>query len=254
MQTTDPTTLKRRAQALQLNGLLSNWSACCTEPWVTTLLDWEEQERTRRSMERRLHSAHIGRFKPLADYDWSWPEQIDQGAVSDLMTLQFMQNASNAILVGPSGVGKTTIAQNIAHQAVLQGHTVMFTTAGKLLGELASLDSDSALRTRLRHYARPALLAIDEVGYLSYSSRYADLLFELVSRRHEQKSTLLTTNKSFAEWSEVFPNAACVVALVDRLVHHAEIIGIKGESYRQKEAQEHAKARTSKRKTSKGAP
>ena len=252
MQTPDPSILKHRAQALQLNGLLSNWSACCTEPWVANLLDWEEQENTRRSMERRLHSAHIGRFKPLTDYDWNWPEQIDQGAVSDLMTLQFLQNASNDILVGPSGVGKTTIAQNIAHQAVLQGHTVIFTTAGKLLGELASLDSDSALRSRLRHYARPSLLAIDEVGYLSYSSRYADLLFELISRRHEQKSTLLTTNKSFAEWNEVFPNAACVVALVDRLVHHAEIVGIKGESYRQKEAQEHAKARAGKRKTSKG--
>jgi len=148
-------------------------------------------------------------------------------------------------------VGKTTIAQNIAHQAVLQGHTVVFTTAGKLLGELASLDSDSLLRTRLRHYARCDLLVIDEVGYLSYSSRYADLLFELISRRHEHKSTLITTNKSFAEWNEVFPNAACVVALVDRLVHHAEIVGIKGNSYRQKEAQERVRARTAKRKPSK---
>ena len=122
MPTSDPTTLKSRAQALQLHGVLSNWSTCSTQPWVATLLDWEEQERTRRSMERRLHSACIGCFKPLSDFDWNWPEQIDQEGVSELMTLQFLQTASNAILVGPSGVGKTTIAQNIAHQAVLQGH------------------------------------------------------------------------------------------------------------------------------------
>ena len=87
MPATDSATLKHRAQALQLHGVLANWSACCTEPWVGTLLDWEEQERTRRSMERRLHSARIGRFKPLVDYDWRWPEQIDQAGVSELLTL-----------------------------------------------------------------------------------------------------------------------------------------------------------------------
>jgi hypothetical protein len=97
-------------------------------------------------------------------------------------------------------------------------------------------------------YAAPSLRVIDEVGYLSYSNRHADLLFELINCRHEQKSTLVTTNKSFAEWSEVFPNAACVVALIDRLVHHAEIIAIKGKSYRQKEAQERAEQRSKKRK------
>jgi len=116
--------------------------------------------------------------------------------------LEFLKTATNAILVGASGLRKSTIAQNIAHQAVLNGHTILFTTAGQLLGDLAALDRDSALRRRLRYYAAPSLLVIDEVGYLSYSNRHADLLFELINRRHEQKSTLVTTNKSFAEWSE----------------------------------------------------
>ena len=148
------------------------------------------------------------------------------------MTLDFLKDATNVILVGQNGTGKTMLAQNVAHQALIAGQTALFTTAGQLLGDLAALDSDSALRRRLHHYARPQLLGIDEVGYLSYSNRHADLMFELVSRRYQNKSTLITTNRAFAEWNQVFPNAACVVSLVDRLVHNAEIVAIEGESYR----------------------
>jgi len=240
---------RQRALALQLHGLLAHWADCAEQPWLDPLLTWEETERARRSLERRLCCAHIGRFKTLAEFDWTWPTQCDQAAIAELMSLDFLHSATNALLVGTSGLGKTTIAQNIAHRAVMQGHTVLFTTAGQLLGELAALDSDTALRYRLRRYAAPSLLVIDEVGYLSYSNRHADLLFELISRRHEKKSTLITTNKSFGEWSEVFPNAACVVALIDRLIHHAEIISLKGESYRHKEAQERAAANARKRKS-----
>jgi DNA replication protein DnaC len=239
---------RQRATALQLHGVLAHWAECADQPWLDSLLGWEEVERKRRSLERRLRCAHIGRFKPLADFDWAWPTQCDQRAIAELMSLDFLSNATNAILVGASGLGKTMIAQNIAHQAVLHGHTVMFATAGQLLGELAGLDSDSALRYRLRRYAAPDLLVVDEVGYLSYSNRHADLLFELINRRHEKKSTLITTNKAFSEWSEVFPNASCVVAMIDRLVHHADILAIKGESYRRKEAQERAAAKSKKRK------
>jgi DNA replication protein DnaC len=238
-----------RAENLHLYGLLAHWTEIEDSHWAIQLIEWEEAERARRSLERRLSSAHIGRFKPMADFDWHWPEQCDRLAITELMSLEFLKTATNAILVGASGLGKTTIAQNIAQQAVMHGHTVLFTSAGQLLGDLAALDSDSALRRRLRFYAAPRLLVIDEMGYLSYSNRHADLLFELISRRHEQKSTLVTTNKSFAEWSEVFPNAACVVALIDRLVHNAEIIAIKGKSYRQKEAQERAEQRSKKRKS-----
>ena len=108
---------------------------------------------------------------------------------------------------------------------------------------------DSALRRRLRHYVRLQLLVIDEVGYLSYSNRHADLMFELISRRYQNRSTLITTNRPFAEWREVFPNAACVVSLIDRLVHNAEIVAIEGESYRLKEARERTEQRSRQRRS-----
>jgi DNA replication protein DnaC len=248
---TDPNSLRARAAALHLHGLLAHWPEVATADWLAPLLDWEEQERHRRSLERRLQTAHIGRFKPLCDFDWSWPKRCDRAAIEALMALDFLREAGNAVLVGPNGVGKSTLAQNIAHQALIAGHTVLFTTAGALLGDLAALDSDTALRRRLRHYARPSLLVIDEVGYLSYSNRHADLMFELVSRRYQAKSTIITTNRPFAEWHQVFPAAACVVSLIDRLVHNAEIIAIEADSYRLKEAQERSELRARRRRASK---
>jgi DNA replication protein DnaC len=237
--------LRSRAKALNLHGLLAHWDEAFAAGFVQTLLGWEEEERARRSLERRLKAAHIGRFKPLCDFDWDWPKSCDRAGIEALMQLGFLKDAVNVVLSGPNGVGKSTLAQNIAHQAVIQGYTVMFTSAGQMLGDLAALDSDSALRRRLRHYAAPQLLVIDEIGYLSYSNRHADLLFELVSRRYEQKSTM---NRCFAQWNEVFPTAACVASLIDRLVHHAEVFAIDGESYRLKEANERAAQKEPKRR------
>jgi DNA replication protein DnaC len=154
-------TLHARAKALNLDGLLAHWTEAAASGWVEMLLDWEERERGRRSLERRLSSAHIGRFKPVCDFDWTWPKRCDRAAFEALMSLDFLRDATNIIMVGPNGVGKSTLARNIAHQALVHGHTVLFTSAGQLLGDLAALDSDSALRRRLRHYARPDLLAIE---------------------------------------------------------------------------------------------
>jgi len=247
--TNDP--LMERARALKLHGLLAHWAEIADAPWIEPLIGWEEDERARRGLERRLTGAHLGRFKPLADFDWQWPAQCDRQAVEELMRLSFLEETANAVLVGPNGVGKSTIARNIAHQAVLAGHTVRFTGASHMLNELAAQDGDNALRRRLALFTRPRLLVIDEVGYLSYSNRHADLLFEIVSRRYEEKSTLITTNRPFAEWNQVFPNAACVVSLIDRLVHHAEILSIEGESYRLKEAKERSEQRRKQRAAAK---
>ena len=243
--------LREHASELRLHGLLAHWAEVMGQPeqarWVAQMLGWEAAERGRRSLERRLREAHLGRFKPLADFDWSWPRQCERSAIEELMTLDFLKDASNIVFVGPNGVGKTLCAANIGYQAVLAGHTALFITAGQLLGELAALDSDSALRRKLRQYAAPDLLVIDEVGYLSYSNRHADLLFELVSRRYQHNSTVVTTNRAFADWGEVFPNAACVVSLIDRLMHRAEVVRIDGDSYRAKEADERQAQRTAER-------
>ncbi|WP_454741352.1 IS21-like element helper ATPase IstB [Cupriavidus necator] len=247
MNTYTTETLRSRAQALRLNGLVEHWSEVDGAEWVAPLIQWEEDERAHRSLQRRIRDARLGKFKSLGDFDWKWPKRIDRAAVEELMSLAFLKEATNVVLIGPNGVGKSTLAQNLAHQALTRGHTVLFKAAGEMLGELAALDSDSALRKRLHRYAAPDVLVIDEVGYLSYSNRHADLLFELISRRYEARSTIVTTNKPFAQWSEVFPNAACVVSLVDRLVHRAEVLSIEGESYRLKEARERAEARARQR-------
>jgi len=243
--------LKQQAADLKLYGLQAHWHEIPEThyPWLEAWLNWEQAERKQRSLDRRLAGARLGRFKLLNEFDWQWPDKIDQQAIHRLMQLDFLTTANNIILLGSNGVGKSTIAQNLAHTAVMQGHTVLFTSAANMLNDLAAQDGDNALRRRLKHYARPTLLLIDEVGYLSYSNRHADLLFEIINQRYEQRSTLITTNRPFGEWNEVFPNAACVVSLIDRLVHHSEIIAIEGESYRMKEAQEQAAKRHTTKKS-----
>ena len=230
--------LHARAKALKLHGLLAHWTEVADAGWVEALIDWEEQERGRRSLERRLGSAHIGRFKPACDFDWTWPKRCDRAAFEALMALDFLKDATNVIVVGPNGVGKSTIARNIAHHALIHGHTVLFTSAGQLLGDLAALDSDSTLRRRLRHYAGPDLLAVDEVGYLGLDTQQASLLFQVICVRYEkQYSTIITSNKAFAEWGQVFAGDPIMAsAALDRLLHRSVLLKFRGRSYRLKES------------------
>jgi DNA replication protein DnaC len=204
---------------------------------VEHLVESEQHERTRRSLERRLTRARIGRFVPMSEFDWAWPKRLDRAAVEAALRLDFLAEARNVVLVAPQGLGKTMIAQNIAHAAVLAGTHVLFTTAAQLLLDLGGQESTRGLARRLNHYATRGLLCIDEIGYLSYDARAADLLFQVVSRRYERKSLVLTTNLPFSDWPTIFPNAATATALIDRLVHHAEILAIEGDSYRRRVAE-----------------
>jgi DNA replication protein DnaC len=203
------------------------------EPLVTE----EQQERARRSLERRLLRSRLGRFTPMDAFDWAWPKRLDRPAIEAALRLDFLAEARNLVLVAPQGLGKTMIAQNIAHQAVLAGHHVLFTTAAQLLLDLGSQESTRGLARRLNYYGHRGLLVLDELGYLSYDARAADLLFQVVSRRYERKSLVLTTNLAFSDWPTIFPNAGSAIALIDRLIHHAEIITIEGESYRRRTAE-----------------
>ena len=168
----------------------------------------------------------------MTDFDWAWPTRLDRAAIEAALRLDFVAAGRNLVLVASQGLGKTMIAQNIAHQAVLAGHRVVFLTAAQLLLDLGGQDSARSLARRLQYYSQQGLLLIDEIGYLSYDARAADLLFQVVSRRYEKRSLVLTTNLSFSDWSSVFPNATTVTALIDRVVHHADIITIEGDSYR----------------------
>jgi DNA replication protein DnaC len=242
--------LRERLLYLGLHGLLANIETIIQEPWLPRLLQIEEAERSRRSLSRRLKATRLQQYNPMAGFEWAWPTQCDRSLVEELFSLSFIEEPANIVLIGPNGIGKTMIAKNLLHQAVLHGHTARFTLASDMLHDLAAQDSSVSLARRLRRYTSPTVLGIDEVGYLSYDSRYADLFFEVITRRYQKNPVIITTNKPFGEWTKVFPNAGCVVTLVDRLMHKAELLNLEGKSYRYKEAQERA-ARNAKTRAGK---
>jgi DNA replication protein DnaC len=239
--------LKEKAKKLGLRTIVSNWEQYENEPWLKPLLFAEEQERDRRTFERRIREARIGQFKPMSEFDWTWPKKLDRELVEELFNLEFLKETSNVVLLGTNGVGKTMIAQNLAYAALMRGTSTRFVKCSDMLNELIECDGSLARRRCLKKYTAVGLLVIDEVGYMDYDNRFADLLYEVVAGRYQRCATIVTTNKSFKEWGDIFPNAACVVTLVDRLLHKAESVVIDGESFRHKEATERAAAKAKAR-------
>jgi DNA replication protein DnaC len=206
----------------------------------------EAAERARLSLERRLSLSGIKRFKPMPDFDWNWPKKIERDVIERALTLDFIQENRNLILLGRNGLGKTMIAKNICHAAVMAGYSVLFRCAADIIEHL-QCDSPELRRRRIQAYARPHLLCIDELAYLSYDDNAADLLYQVINRRYERRSIVITTNRTFREWNQVFPNATCIATLLDRLTHHADVTVIDGDSYRVHESEQEAAARRKKR-------
>jgi len=227
-----------KATAAGLDDLIaravkSRWSP---QLLLEELVRAENRERSDLSLQQRLRRCRTGRFKPMVDFDWHWPSKIDRPTIERALTLDFIPEARNLILLGANGLGKTMIAKNIALAAVQAGYCVLFQTATELIQNL-TCDSPQQFRRKLNFYARPHVLVLDEVGYLSYDTTAADLLFEVVNRRYEHRSIVMTTNKAFKDWNTVFPNATSIATLLDRLTHHADFTIIEGPSYRVRESE-----------------
>src|SRR5262249_49282388 len=237
-----------RALPAEMDDFLARATKARWSPRVLLeqLVQAEVTERSRRSLERRLRLSGIKRFKPMADFEWTWPAKIERDVIERALTLDFLNEGRNLVLMGRNGLGKTTIAKNLCHAAVLAGRSVLFREAPALLEELHRQSPEGRHR-KLRSYANVGLLCIDEVGYLSCDDKAADLLYEVINRRYERKSVIVTTNRPFKEWNEVFPNATCIATLLDRLLHHADVTVIEGDSYRVRESQQETAARRRKK-------
>jgi DNA replication protein DnaC len=223
--------------AERLDALLSD--AARKEPSYLDFLDQLLGEEIKSKQKKRvvmgIQIAHFPSVKTLDDFDFKFQPSIDGKLVKELATGRFIANAENVMLFGPPGVGKTHLAIGLGRAVVEAGHSVLFTTAMNLITSLSKAETEGQLHDKLAFYAKPKLLIIDELGYLPFEKRSAHLFFQLVSRRYERGSLMITTNQAVTQWGAVFGDDVTAAALLDRLLHHSHTLMIQGESYRLKQ-------------------
>ncbi|KXG77260.1 Chromosomal replication initiator protein DnaA [Fervidicola ferrireducens] len=203
--------------------------------FLNGLLEAELSERQRRNIEVRSKLARLPYRKTLKEFDFTFQPSIDEKLIRELATMAFVYRAENVIFLGPPGVGKTHLAVGLAIEALSQGMSVYFTSLSRLIEDLKKANKENRLEKRMRIYTGPKLLIIDEVGYLPLDDLGANLFFQLISARYERGSIILTSNKGFGEWGELMGDTVLATAVLDRLLHHAHIINIRGNSYRLKD-------------------
>lgn len=223
--------------AQRIDALLSE--AARSEPTYLDFLDGLLSEEVSSKQTKRvamgIQIAHFPSPKTLESFDFAFQPSVDKKLVGELATGRFVASAENVLLFGPPGVGKTHLAIGLGRAVVEAGHSVLFVTATALLAGLARAETEGKLAEQLAFYAKPKMLVVDELGYLPFEKRSAHLFFQLVVRRYERGSMLVTTNQAVTQWGQVFGDEMIAAAILDRLLHHSYTLVIQGESYRLKQ-------------------
>jgi DNA replication protein DnaC len=245
MTPSDHTQLETQLQRLHLHHIKSHYQAaaaraveqqCSYVDYLAWLIEGETTLRDNRSIDRRIRNARFPVLKTLEEFQWSWPKKINRPQIQNLFRLAFIATQTNVVLIGNVGLGKTHLSIALGHAACLNGHTVLFTTAVDIINTLAAAQSAGRLKRELARYLKPAVLIVDELGYLPIDKHGADLLFQIISQRYERAPMVITTNRAYKHWSQLFNNDSTLTsAILDRVLHHAETVIIEGKSFRMKD-------------------